>query len=125
MKRSGQLKFSFGAKVTVVGSRNARDYKVVKDKLDEFQIKTKLKIVSIVTCGYAGTETIARKWAKDNKVQHTMITGETPKERSQRRVLQTDALIAFPNGDDREMNFAIRFAMHRKKTVIIHSTTKK
>ena len=55
-----------GITLAIVGTRTFNDYKLLKKKVDEINKKTKINM--IVSGGCTGTDKLAEKYAKENKI---------------------------------------------------------
>lgn len=114
-------------KVAVIGSRNINDVSLIHEKLD--QIHSLNNISVIVSGGAKGVDSIAEKWAVNNKIHSEIykpdyITySKTPKiaplQRNKTIVDNSDIVIAFWDGKSKGSKFTIDYANKQNKQVEI------
>jgi hypothetical protein len=109
-------------KIGVVGSRSFNDYKLLKDTLDQWRDKVFL----IVSGGALGADSLAERWAEENRVKRLIHRPEWDKYgkragfiRNQLIVNDSDMIISFWDGLSRGTEHTINIAKKEGKKVII------
>lgn len=114
-------------KVAVIGSRNINNVGLINQKLD--QIHSLNNIITIVSGGAKGVDSIAEKWAIDNKIPTEIYKPDynlynknpkvAPLERNKTIVNNSDIVIAFWDGKSKGSKFTIDYANKQNKKVEI------
>ena len=115
-------------KLAVVGSRGFDNYEMLKAKLD--LISEKFLISLIISGGAIGADSLAEKWAKENKVPTQIFLPDWRKHgkkagylRNIEIVKNADAVIAFWDGTSKGTKLSIDLAKEYKKQLIVITYT--
>jgi len=110
-------------KLAVTGSRNFKNYKVMK------KVLMKYKIEEIVSGGAKGADTLAERFADEHKIKKVIFKPDyakygkkAPLMRNKEIVDYSDKVIAFWDGKSRGTKYTIDYARkNRKKVNVIQS----
>jgi len=110
-------------KLAVTGSRNFKNYKVMK------KVLMKYKIEEIVSGGAKGADTLAERFADEHKIKKVIFKPDyakygkkAPLMRNRQIVDYVDRMIAFWDGKSRGTKYTIDYARkNRKKINVIQS----
>lgn len=107
-------------KVAVVGSRSFNDYELLKSKLDA--LNEKVNITHIVSGGAKGADSLAEKWAKDNKIETVVFYPDWEKYgksagflRNELIIKEADIVIVFWDGSSKGTKLSIDLAIKYSK----------
>ena len=107
-------------KIGVVGSRTFRDYDLMRNTLDAYDI------TEIISGGAAGADLLVERYAREKNINltiHDALWSTNEKSagpiRNQKIVDDSDFIIAFWDGKSRGTASTIRIARKDKKVVII------
>jgi len=111
-------------KLAVVGSRGFSDYDLLKSKLD---IIHKAKVITLIISGGAqGADSLAEKWAKENNVETLIFLPDWNQygksagyKRNIKIVQNSDAVIAFWDGQSKGTQHSINLAKENKKSLAV------
>ena len=111
-------------KLAVVGSRNFSDYELLKSKLD--LIHKRKPITLIVSGGAKGADSLSERWAKENNIPTKIFIPDWNKFgkkagflRNEDIIKNSDAVIAFWDGESRGTLSSINLAEKYKKSCLI------
>ena len=104
----------------VIGSRGFNDYALLKKELD------KLKITKIISGGAKGADTLALRYAKENKIpiiefkpEYEKYGIKAPLVRNKTIIEKSEAVITFWDGKSRGTAYTINYAKKNNKQVNI------
>ena len=113
-------------KVAIVGSRDFNDFDLLKDKINPIFLKLEWQIDSIVSGGARGTDSMAEKYAKDNKISTIIYRPDWEKHgnsagiiRNRTIIQSSDLVIAFLMDNSRGTTNSINVAKKLKKELIV------
>ena len=111
-------------KLAVVGSRDFNDYELLKSKLDT--IHNRKPITLIVSGGAKGADSLSERWAKENNIETLIFIPDWNKHgkkagflRNEDIIKNSDAVIAFWNGESRGTLSSINLAKKYEKSCLI------
>ena len=111
-------------KLAVVGSRDFNDYDLLKLKLDI--IHKRKSITLIVSGGAKGADSLAERWAKENRIELLIFLPDWDKYgkkagylRNEDIIKNSDAVIAFWDGESRGTLSSINLAKKYEKSCFI------
>lgn len=106
-------------KVAVIGSRGFNDYFLLSKILKEIP-----GIEQIISGGAVGADSLAAKWAKENKVDliehipdYKKYGRSAPIVRNRTIVDQCDAIVAFWDGESRGAAYTIKYGENKDKVI--------
>jgi len=107
----------------IAGSRNITDYKFLCKIMEEINIGTTV----IISGGAKGVDSLAIKYAKDNKIPVEIFKPDWDKFGKKAGIIRNcemgnvaDALIAIWDGKSRGTKHMIDYAMNSKKILKVH-----
>ena len=111
-------------KLAVVGSRTFNDYDLLKSKLDA--IHNRKPITVIVSGGAKGADSLAERWARENRIELLIFTPDWDKYgkragfiRNEDIIKNSDAVIAFWDGTSKGTKHDIDLAKKYEKSCLI------
>ncbi len=111
------------SKIAVVGSRSFNDYELLSKTLNEFN---NCKIISIISGGAKGADTLAEKYAKENKIPTEILKPDWNRrgigaglERNTDIINKADIVVAFWDGESKGTLDSIQKAKKEKKQLRI------
>ena len=111
-------------KLAVVGSRTFNDYDLLKSKLDE--IHKRKPITVIVSGGAKGADSLAERWARENRIELLIFLPDWDKYgkkagylRNEDIVKNSDAVVAAWNGESKGTEHSINLAKEYNKSCLI------
>lgn len=114
-----------GLHIAIVGGRDFNDYELLKNTLNKY-IENKNFVVSIVSGGASGADTLADKYAKDLGVEIIVFRPDFKKfgrlaalQRNTEIIEKSDIVFAFWDGKSRVTHDSIKKAQNREKKLYI------
>jgi len=111
-------------KLAVVGSRDFNNYELLKSKLDA--IHKKRPITLIVSGGAKGADSLSERWAKENNIETLIFIPDWNKFgkragflRNEDIIKNSDAVIAFWDGESRGTLSSINLAKKYEKSCLV------
>ncbi len=108
----------------IAGSRKYCNYEVFETRLNKLVATHGWTIVSIVSGGAQGVDTMAERYAKEHKIKMQVLPANWQKHgksagyiRNVDIVKLSDVVVAFPMGDSKGTRHTINIAMKEKKLV--------
>lgn len=117
-------------KVAIVGSRDYHNYETIKNTMDRIKYNLKrlqlVEITEIVSGGAPGVDTLAQRYAEENKLQFKVFPADWAQfgkaagpMRNQQIVDYSDYVVAFPMGPSRGTRDTIMRASKVNKMALL------